>query len=170
MPTQYLGVCITTGNGTSTGTVTSNPVGLTCNVGCCNVGFNYGTSVTLTATPSTGGYLASWGGDCGGTGPCTVVMTGTKYVAANFTQLDYSRIDGVSYGTLNNAYAAATNQKVIQVRDLTFTEDLTLDKNIAVTLEGGYSTWFDSRGGYTTLDGKLTVAQGSLVADMLVVK
>lgn len=111
MLTQYLGVCISTGNGTSTGTVTSNPVGLTCNAGCCNVGFNYGTSVTLTATPSAGGYLTSWGGDCVGTGTCTVVMTDTRYVVANFTQLDYTRIDGYPYGTLNLAYAAATDQK-----------------------------------------------------------
>lgn len=100
----------------------------------------------------------------------TVVMTDTRYVVANFTQLDYTRIDGYPYGTLNLAYAAATDQKVIQMRDLTFTEDLTLDQNIAVSLAGGYAAGFYSRSGYTTLDGKLTIASGSLTADMLVLK
>ena len=48
--------------------------------------FNSGTSVTLTATPSTGSTFTGWSGACTGTGSCTVSMTVAQSVRATFTQ------------------------------------------------------------------------------------
>ena len=61
--------------GTGTGSVSSSPVGITCGATCAN-SFNYGTSVTLTATPATGSTFTGWsGGGCSGTGTCVVSVT-----------------------------------------------------------------------------------------------
>jgi subtilisin-like proprotein convertase family protein len=47
--------------------------------------YNYGTSVTLTAKPNVGSSFTGWsGGDCSGTGSCTVTMDAVKSVTAMF--------------------------------------------------------------------------------------
>ena len=75
--------------GTGTGTVTSSPAGITCGGDCSEV-YNHGTTVVLTATPTTGtaataSVFAGWsGGGCTGTGTCSVSMTGARSVTATF--------------------------------------------------------------------------------------
>ncbi|MBK6999481.1 MAG: DUF1566 domain-containing protein [Rhodoferax sp.] len=70
-------------SGMGTGTVTSNPTGINCG-STCSASFTSGTSVTLTATPTTGSTFTGWSGACSGTGSCTVGMTGTRSVTATF--------------------------------------------------------------------------------------
>jgi hypothetical protein len=43
-----------------------------------------GTMVMLTATPDTNATFSGWGGDCSGTGPCTVTMDQARTVMATF--------------------------------------------------------------------------------------
>ena len=69
--------------GTGTGTVTSNPSGINCGT-TCSASFGIGTSVTLTATPSTGSTFADWSGACSGTGTCAVTLTANTSVTATF--------------------------------------------------------------------------------------
>src|SRR4051812_24945841 len=72
-------------NGNGSGSVTSSPVGINCG-STCSAGFDYGTSVTLTATPSTGSDFTGWsGGGCSGTGTCMVSVTAATSVTAQFT-------------------------------------------------------------------------------------
>jgi len=68
--------------GTGSGTVTGS--GISC-PGDCSQTYNYGTSVTLSASPSTGSTFAGWSGACSGTGNCTVSMTSARSVTATFT-------------------------------------------------------------------------------------
>ncbi|MBT0651768.1 MBG domain-containing protein [Geomobilimonas luticola] len=42
-------------------------------------------SVTLTATPDSGYVFTGWGGDCTGTGTCSVTMSAEKSISANFS-------------------------------------------------------------------------------------
>ena len=71
--------------GTGTGTVTSNPTGITCGNDCYQT-YPSGTMVTLTATPASGSTFSGWsGGGCSGTGTCTVAMTTSRMVTAAFT-------------------------------------------------------------------------------------
>jgi hypothetical protein len=73
--------------GTGTGTVTSNPAGISCAVGAtCTANYSSGTAVTLTATPATGSRLAAWGGACSGTGSCMVTMSTAQTVTASFAR------------------------------------------------------------------------------------
>jgi uncharacterized repeat protein (TIGR02543 family) len=66
------------------GTVNSSPAGIACGA-TCSAAFGSNTAVTLTATPATDFTFAGWGGDCAGTGPCTLTMTQGKNVTATFT-------------------------------------------------------------------------------------
>ena len=57
----------------------------------------YGSSVQLTATPSSGWSFSGWSGDASGTAnPVTITMNGNKAVTATFTQNTYSLTVNVS--------------------------------------------------------------------------
>src|SRR5262249_20863986 len=45
------------------GTVSSNPAGIGCGA-TCSAAFDFGSTVTLTATPSNGSKFVRWTGDC----------------------------------------------------------------------------------------------------------
>lgn len=77
-----------TRTGGGSGTVTSAPAGISCGTSC-GAAFSSNTSVTLTATPSTGSEFAGWSGACSGTAPsCVVTMVGAKSVTATFVGAD----------------------------------------------------------------------------------
>lgn len=71
--------------GTGTGTVTSTPAGVNCG-SACTVGFNAGTVLTLTATPTSDSVFGGWGGACSGSGACVVTMSQAQSVSATFTR------------------------------------------------------------------------------------
>jgi hypothetical protein len=68
--------------GSGQGTVTGS--GISCGVDCTET-YSYGTMVTLTPTAQPGSSFTGWGGDCTGTGACTVTMTQPRSVAATFS-------------------------------------------------------------------------------------
>ena len=65
------------------GAVTSLPAGISCGTNCDSF-YNYGTSVTLTATPIEGYRFIGWTGACSGTDNCIVTIDSFKSVKANF--------------------------------------------------------------------------------------
>jgi len=69
--------------GTSTGTVKSNPAGISCSP-TCTASFNSGTVVTLTPTPGKGAFFAGWSGACKGIGICKLTMNAAETVTATF--------------------------------------------------------------------------------------
>jgi uncharacterized delta-60 repeat protein len=66
------------------GSVRSSPPGIDCGATCSHV-FADGTSVTLTATPAPGYAFSGWGGNCSGTGTCSLQMTADRAVTATFS-------------------------------------------------------------------------------------
>jgi hypothetical protein len=70
--------------GTGSGTVTSNPVGISCGTDCVE-GFSASTIVTLTATADSNSGFTGWSGACNGTGICEVTMDQVRLVTATFT-------------------------------------------------------------------------------------
>jgi hypothetical protein len=72
------------------GKIASSISGIDCGADCSEY-YDYGTSVTLTATPSSDAYyFTGWSGYCSGTGPCTLFMNSDKYVYAFFAMKNYT--------------------------------------------------------------------------------
>jgi hypothetical protein len=70
--------------GSGSGTVTSNPAGISCG-SRCQAQYDAGTFVTLTASAAGGSAFAGWSGACAGTAsPCYVTMDEAKAVTATF--------------------------------------------------------------------------------------
>lgn len=82
LPDHDLSVTVA-GNGS--GSVTSEPTGISC-PGDCSQAFEQGSSVTLTAAPSGEGFeFAGWSGDCAGTDlTCEVTISEARAVTATF--------------------------------------------------------------------------------------
>ena len=72
--------------GSGSGTVSSTVPGISCGTTCTHA-FDYGTSVTLTASPDAGSTFTGWSGACSGSGKCTVPLTGVTFVTATFNKL-----------------------------------------------------------------------------------
>ncbi len=72
-----------TKGGTGSGTVTSNPAGISCGA-TCSQSVTPGTAITLTATPAAGSSFAGWSGACSGTGTCAVTVNAATAVTATF--------------------------------------------------------------------------------------
>ena len=76
------------GNTSGTGTVTSNPPGISCQFPqgvACQAYFPKGTSVQLTAAAGSGSVFGGWTGGCSGTGACTVTMNSDQNIGGSFT-------------------------------------------------------------------------------------
>jgi hypothetical protein len=71
--------------GAGLGTVTSSPAGINCPSTCARP-FDYGTTVTLTATPTAGGHVfTGWSGaGCTGTGTCVITVAAAATATASF--------------------------------------------------------------------------------------
>ena len=171
-PLKQLAVSIV-GNGS----VNSDPSGTACTVGTCNQKFPLDSKVTLTEASGSDSAFTSWsGGGCSGTGAtCTVTMTGDQTVTATFSLAHAVRLlttIPAYYNFLQTAFSAATGNVTIQGRATTMTENLTIDKGFAYIFRGGFNGDFTSQsvGGMTTLQGKVTIVKGSMVADRLVIR
>ena len=71
-------------DGSGSGTVTSNPSGISC-PGTCTANFQNSASVTLTATPSTGFTFSGWSGACtGANAACTIAAGASGSATATF--------------------------------------------------------------------------------------
>ena len=91
--------------GDGSGRVLSDPPGADCTTDC-EVGFVDGTDVTLNADPEPGSVFVGWGGDCAGTGACSVTMTRARNVTATFAA------DGPTPTCGRIAYASSRNGNV----------------------------------------------------------
>ncbi len=74
---------------------------------------------------------------------------------------------GTYYSTLANAYGAATNGDTIQLQGVNFTESLTFNRSIAVTLMGGYDCNYSTDNLTSVIDGAMTISSGTVTVDNL---
>jgi hypothetical protein len=101
-----------------------------------------------------------------GTGRGNFRRTGSNFSCA----LDSVRISGVGFLSINNAYSAAATDQTIQAQAQNFTEDLNLTTSIPVTFRGGYDCQFLSNPGFTTVTGSVTIQNGKVTMDKIIIK
>ena len=77
---------------------------------------------------------------------------------------------GVSGGKIEMEWALGIDGFVIQVQDGSFTEDLTIDWNKSVVLEGGCDGAFSTISGYTTLNGNINITDGVLTLENFILQ
>ncbi|HEY3276746.1 MAG TPA: S8 family serine peptidase [Syntrophorhabdaceae bacterium] len=71
-------------SGSGAGTVASSPAGIDCG-SSCSASYGANAQVTLIATPALGSVFTGWsGGECSGTGTCTITMDRSKFIGATF--------------------------------------------------------------------------------------
>jgi subtilisin family serine protease len=75
--------------GTGSGSVVSNPAGLSCSATCSKL-LPLNAALTLTATPAAESVFTGWTGACSGTGTCEVSMAQARSVTATFTRTRYT--------------------------------------------------------------------------------
>ena len=129
---------------------------------------NYnGSTTAVTAVPVQGYYFVNWTGTGGfvtnTSNPLTVAnVTAAQEITANFTSypVRLARTTPVYFNSINAAYSAAVNGDVIQCQAQVFTENLTLNNNVAVTLDGGYLPGYSDKSGSTGLVGSFTIPSG----------
>ena len=90
--------------GNGGGSVTSVPAGIACG-NLCGLTFDYGTVVSLTATPALSSTFAGWSGACGGAGACVVTITRTTAVTATFALKAYT----LTVGSAGNGAGTVTS-------------------------------------------------------------
>jgi len=133
-----------------------------CSGGCT---YDSGTIVVLTATENNGYFFDVWTNcDSPSNNVCTETMDADNSITANF-QPCYQpiRIKGtppVYYPTLQSAYDAAIEGDTIETRIVVLSEDLNANRNIAVTLQGGYNCSYSAVTNKTVFNGTMTISNG----------
>jgi len=150
----------------------SNPATAT---GTCQADLAAGSSITLMQAPDSDSTAATWSGSCGGTGNCGVAtIASDTSVTASFPYSSMAKVNssGTGYEALALAYAGAAATDTIKVRAVTFPAgDWLLNGNKAIVLRGGLDAYYANQSGhYSTLSGRLTIGNGSLVVDKLIIK
>jgi hypothetical protein len=137
--------------------------------------FTSGTPFTLSATATGYSVFNGWSGACAGTGSCGLTADADKNVTATFAidTAHKARIGTTNYfSTLSLAYAGASSVGNVEIDawGTAFDESLLCDGTKNVTIKGGYNADYSSNsGGYTTLNGALTIRHGSVTAEKLII-
>lgn len=88
-------------------------------------------------------------------------ITKVNYITAQCSNPPVKNITtGVMYSTLQSAYNAASSGDTIRSHAVTFVGSLTVDKDISVTLDGGYGCDYQNKIGNTALKGQLQTKSG----------
>lgn len=138
--------------------------------------YTLNTSLSLTACSDADTSFGGWSG-CDSTTAvgdclaCNLTLSSDRAVGATFNLLDYVRlVGGGSYGTIRTAHdAAGAAGGTLWGRAVILSEGA-LRIDWPVILRGGYDIGFSTQTDFTTLQGTLTIGDGSLVADRLIIQ
>jgi hypothetical protein len=164
------------GSGGGTVTSTSEP-GISCTTGSgngCTHDFPQGAVVNLAAVADWKSLFGSWTGITSSSGAtASVTMSAAKTVTATFSPAANARISLLDYPTLFDAYTSAPSGATILMKDIVFLENFMvapINSATTYTLKGGYSDFTIPATGYSTIKGTLTIRNGRLIVDRVIVK
>ena len=166
---------------TGNGTVTSLQVGINCGSDCTEI-YDEDTTVTLTATPSTGSGFSGWSGDCSGLNQqttllldedkdCTATFNSVAPTVAYVNRAD-STCGGKSpcYTSIQAAINPASTGTVIRIAQGTYSESIDLTTSKTLTLQGGWDSSFTAQTSNKTFIKAPKATKGSLTLQMVTIK
>jgi alkaline phosphatase len=92
------------------------------------------------------------------------IMDNTVLFSVATCSNDPVRIDRtipLYFSSLQAAYSAAVHGDIIQSRAMEFTEDVSVNQNMSVTIRGGYNCDYSNNEGQTILNGTMTISNGT---------
>jgi hypothetical protein len=162
------------------GVVKSSPYsGVNCTAEkSCSSTYLKNTAVTLAATAMPGATFAGWSGcDSVAANDCSVTINVARRVTAAFTcsnGIVKNRESALYYSTIQGAYDAASDGQSVLIQGFgaisAFPGGMTLDRNISVTLEGGYLCNYLSNPGFTVVGGPVTISAGTVKIGNLIIR
>ena len=180
--TPRYGLAVTI-SGTGTGSINSMSGGTSGTIACsepplsgvCSTTLPATPKLTLYATPGSDSVFGGWGNACGSCAglSCQIMLDSGKSCTAIFALKPFVQSTGpVYFASLVKAYQQLSEEApaTLKTQAVELAEDVNIDRTIFLTLRGGYDPAFRSVSGYTTLNGKLTITQGSLIVDRVIVK
>lgn len=160
--------------GAGNGAVVSWPGGIDCGA-ICSAPYQFGTIVTLTATPAVGGSIFVGWDDDADCADGVVTMTADAACTATF---DFcpgghpARIGGTTYDSIAAAYAGAgMTGDIIDVIASNQQETLDFNQGKVITLKGGNDCAFAPLPySQTTITGSITINSGTITLDRIVLR
>lgn len=83
------------------------------------------------------------------------------------------RLSGIAphyYQHIQDAFDEAVNIDKIMLLDMSFTGDISFNRTASILLQGGFVSGFTSNPGFTSITGTVTIINGSVVMDKIVIK
>lgn len=143
-----------------------------CSSGCL---YESGTSVTITANENSGYGFINWNGCASAANNiCIITMDNPTTVTAFFGPCDAPvrlvRTDPIYFSSLQNAYDASQDGDTINIQEAVFYGDIQIDRDISITMRGGYDCTYSNNSGRTTLEGSMTISSGTVTIEGLVIE
>jgi hypothetical protein len=99
-----------------------------------------------------------------------ILLTAVKQLSVTITQTPPVMTSSNSFSTIQAAYDTCSTGTTIQIQAIDFDEYLYFGRDISITLKGGYDADYTSNLSYTTISGSLTISQGTVVLENIVIQ
>jgi hypothetical protein len=138
-----------------------------------------GASVTVTATAADGSsaiwYDCDTTGGSSGIATCGITsMTSAKTVRVSFETscaIGPVRKDAQSYyDAIQAGYTDVADSGTLQMQAQSFTENISINRNVNINLKGGYDCSFSANSGWTTVSGVITISSGKVTVENIKIK
>lgn len=121
---------------------------------------NFDSYPAVVFNSQTGSFVTAYSATYGG-----VFLSVTEYPVRRFL----GSVTG-NYMTISEAYFSAAEGEVIEAQAGEYSETLYFYKPASLTFRGGFEAGFETNPGYSTVLGSLTVRDGTITAERLILK
>ncbi len=159
-------------SGNGSGGLSSSTLGVSCTHGLCSGQLNVGSSAIIVATHSADSYFNGWSGcDSVIESSCTVVMDSDRIVTASFQEYPVKRVSSADFYSMKiqDAFDSASSEDIIESQSTFFNENLFFSRNASIGLKGGYSLGFGGNPDFTTINGSMTISDGSVTVEKVAI-
>lgn len=141
------------------------------------VGVGYDDSSNLVYIHDTWDYSnhsMDWGGSYSGMVLDGVSIVNLQSITWSFIYVAQGGLCGGGkspcFGAIQDAIDSAQSFTVVEITQETYYEDVILDDPKVVSLEGGWNTDFTLSSSFTTINGSITITNGTMIIEYIIVR